>query len=300
MSKNLCTGLVLAMTVAGGSAATAGSVDPLEMMSTFGLISLGDLTMASHAAAPVYAGGNVTGSQSINPGTGTVGDISATLVVGGDLAGTPTLNNSTVVAGTISGGVNGGGNTVTTGASVPVADVADAFTALSASLASLGDTPGAVFGLKPGTTNNYVLHSGAGVDGFAVLNFADTAFLSLGSLAEFSNTAGTFIVNIGGTTANISSPYNQDDSTVIFNFYEATEVNVTATFGFGLLAPGAEVNLLAGGTDTFVVGGEVFQQTEVRGTFTGDLPPDVVPLPAGIWLTLSGLAGLAALRRRAA
>lgn len=296
------TGQVLAATLFLSTAGTAQatSIDAGTILSTFGTISLGDYTLSSHTAAPVYVGGNFSGSHAVQApgnGEGTVAPgISGTVVVAGDISGTPTLNNSTVLAGTISGNINGGNNTVTTGASVPAAAVRTAMEDLSRDLAAMTDT-GASYDFSD--QNQLSLTSGAGLNGFAVLNLGSGVFLQNGTLKSFSNTAGTFIVNIGGSNITIGANFNQDDSNVIFNFYEATQITVNSTFGFGILAPWAELNLNGGGTDTFVVGSTINQRTEVRGTFTGDLPETpAVPLPAAGLLLIGGLGAMAAVSRR--
>ena len=290
--------LATAAFLASAGASQAATLDAEGLISSFGTIALGDYTLKSHTEAPVYVGGNFNSDQSITPrgnAQGTVTpSIKGTLVVGGDLAGRPTMNNGTVVTNTLSGTVQGGNNTVTTGASVPVQDVRNAMEGLSKDLAQLTDT-GASYDFSD--WNQMSLSSGTPVDGSSVLNLSSADFLKTGTLKTFGNLANTFIVNVAGSVINIGANFNQDDSSVIFNFYEATEVNVNSTFGFGILSPLATLNLYAGGTDTFVVGNDVNQYTEVRGTFTGTLPSPV-PLPAAGWLLLASIGGVAALRRR--
>ena len=61
------TGQVLAATLFLSTAGTAQatSIDAGTILSTFGTISLGDYTLSSHTAAPIYVGGNFSGSHAV-------------------------------------------------------------------------------------------------------------------------------------------------------------------------------------------------------------------------------------------
>jgi len=154
--------------------------------------------------------------------------------------------------------------------------------------------------------NQKSITAGAGANGIAVLNLTAAAAADLfsgGTIKDlFIDPALTLIINVAGSVANLTANSNIDNSKVLVNFYEANTVTIGATFGFGILAPGATIHANAGGNDAPVIGKDIFQSIEIRQPFTGDLPdaPPAVPLPAAAWLLAGAIGGLAALRRRPA
>ena len=315
----LTSSLVRAATVLclmAGSA-DAAIVDATSLLRDFNTIALGNLNASSETEGTVFVGGNlVSNGYGVNPrniASGVVGSVSGSLIVGGNVSGNP-INvgaGNVVIGGTNSAIINrNGGGSLTTGTSVDVSGVAAAMTGLSTYLASFGTTAGAA--ANTADQNLKSLVSGAGGTGdltnIAVLNLnalQTLALLGSGNLATLNLTAGvTTIVNLAGSNLSISGNFNQDNSTVLFNFFEATNLTIGATFGFGILAPNADIVASSGGNDGVVVGRNITQNIEFRPlnnqNFTGNLPVQVsaIPLPAPALMLIAGLLSLFALRRR--
>lgn len=120
------------------------------------------------------------------------------------------------------------------------------------------------------------------------------------------NGALSILINVSGTSVNLARNFNAPEefgARVIWNFYEATSLNIATRWVGSILAPLATVSngnnihgtLVAA---SFNQGGQVHQQAWA-GTLPGTDPaPAPIPLPAAGWMMLAGLASLAALRRR--
>ncbi len=291
--------------------AHAASVDAVQMLQDFTVISLGDLDAGSESEGPVYVGGDLISNGYVVNGddlaNGTVGGVTGTLVVGGEIrGGNVTVEHGDTAAGSISSTLNNnGGGSVTTGVSVPVAGVAAAFESLSADLASLSDTGDVTIG---GDSNNATITATSG--GLSVLNVSQDFFenqnRSFNSLTIDAFT--TLVINVSGSDINMSSNVNIESNNVLVNFYEAESLDYSKTFGLNILAPTAFITADVGGSNNSVVGASIFQRTEFRplngenfaGTLSsGGAGTTPVPLPAAAWLLLAGLGTLAATRRRA-
>jgi choice-of-anchor A domain-containing protein len=309
------TALVLTAGVAPAATLTAQG-----LLSGFNTIALGNLTASSETEGTVFVGGNLSSNgYGVNPKnlvSGTVGSVSGSLIVGGSVSGNP-INvgaGNVVIGGTTSAIINrNGGGTLTTGATIDVAGVSSTLNAFSVYLSGLATTSGA--SISTADQNNKALTSGAGGTGalanIAILNLTaaqSTAFLGSGNLSSLNLTSGvTTIVNLAGTSAAITGNFNLNNTSVLFNFYEATTLTIGAAFGFGILAPKAAITTTGGGVNGVVVGNSITQSIEFRplnGTaFSGTLPVQTspvsaVPLPASALLLGAGMLGLAALRRR--
>jgi len=143
---------VVASTVAAfslSSPVNALPVDALDLLSSFNVITLGDLNTGVHTEGTAYIGGdlNLTGSYDVNTdrlSDGQAGDVSGALIVGGDINGNSTINfvnGDVVVGGDINVAINRA-DSITSGADVPAADVAAELLGLSSLLSELPDTDG--------------------------------------------------------------------------------------------------------------------------------------------------------------
>ncbi len=322
--------LVAGVTATMAAPAFAAPVDALDLLQDFNGIVLGDMTSSIHVEGTLFVGGNLNGNggfyaNSDGMDDATTGDVTGSLIVGGDLNAPLTTagKGEIIIGGALNvpnPNPNPNGQPITDGlgvdttGGVPVSDVAAAMKDLSADLATYADTPGAE--IDTADTNIKGLTSGAGgtgaLENIAILNLTElqaTTFLGNGNLANLDLMAGvTTIINVAGLTHNITGTFNQDDSTVLFNFYQATSLSISNTWGFSILAPLADVTLNNGGMDGTLVAGTLNQSVELRpyfdtDGFTGTVPtPPMtpVPLPAAGWMLLAGLGGLVAMRRRAA
>lgn len=282
----------------GMSAANAAPLSTAELMGEYNLIVLGDAQASSETEGTVYVGGNLTGGgpYGVNPDSLANGSLGGTLVVGGSLFGEVRLFSGDAVLGAVSGTLyNNGGGTVTTGATVDTAAVAAAALQFSAELADLSGTGGSITGGQ-----NAVFNSVAGPDDVAVFNI-DSSFFSGVSNLNFNTGGLTTVINVAGENVSLGGGFNFNGSfsDVIFNFYEATSLTLSTAFGASILAPLAEATINSGRTQGSVLVGSLLQTVEIDGQlFDGEFPVSEVPLPAGVVLMLTGLAGLFAAKGR--
>lgn len=247
---------------------------------------------------------NVGGNIGANVG-GTSG---ATLNVGGTVTGARNFNGATVNEN-LGAGWNAGSTAAVVGAEA--ATLAADVTALSAELRNLalGSNPSSFVTGSQGPIFNAV----EGGNGYALFNVAGSVFNS-GEIA-FTQSGGPMpiIVNVSGTsinwTANAVGGFNASlNPFLIWNFYEATNINISrGTFG-SILAPLAT---LANSTAiegsivvrNFTQGGEVHLGTyNGHGDFLdGPAPEGAIPEPASWAMLIAGfgLTGVALRRRRA-
>ncbi len=127
---------------------------------------------------------------------------------------------------------------------------------------------------------------------------------------SFSGTGVTsYIINvIGNFTDPNSTHFNVDQQNALFNFEDATQVNL-GQWGASILAPDAAVTITGGGNiegslfaKSFMGGGELHNNNLFNGALpTAALPTAAVPEPSTWVMLFAGFAGLSFLGwRRAA
>lgn len=239
-------------------------------------------------AAGVQVGGNLTGNFN-NNGQGAV-------LVGG----TAQNQQNFSVQG------NQGANFTNTLIS-QAADIKASLTSLSANLAALTNTGGVTVG---GDQNNQsITVTGTGLK---VLNWTEAMFegTSNQQLQVTIPSGATLVVNVAGTDVDFNRNFNTfaNMNNVLFNFYEATTVDIMRQFSGSILAVNAAVTGgYSGNIDGTVVGNSVTQKAngEIHNVpFQGDLSSvggSVVTAPEpSTWAMLIlgfGLVGLVMRRR---
>lgn len=286
-------------------AAASASADVLH---DWNLMVLGNHTSNSEVEGRAFIGGNLGGPASnwaigLTPPSAWLGV--DTLVVGGNItAGNINLNAGNLrLGGSNSANLNfnGGGSLIldpTVSQQVPafasqLAGHSSALAGLAANstLALPNGQPGAAtFNANP-------------VGGVAVFNITGSSLFSNGLVQQIDlnvNGAASIVINVTGSSilyngGNFVGAWNTNfaRANVIWNFVDATNIQLDRAFNGALLAPNAHL------TNSTNIDGSVFvssftQNGEVHlPNYTG-----VVPAPGAI--ALLGAAGVLARRRRAA
>jgi choice-of-anchor A domain-containing protein len=313
--------------------AHADPVPPFGAASAYNLVALG----SSAYAGNITAGADVTGRVAVN-GTLTGGSYGTT--IGSTIANDPYGSSAdfAAVATTLTSGstlyINGGGNTylpTKTGATIDYNDGGHNittggnglnFTALQSTLQSMTGQLGGIattgiiragnsaLGENPSFT---VLQGTAGVNYFTLT----AAQFTTATLDIEVPTGATVIINVQGTNDTLGNAIylngtqyhgdgNQDED-ILFNFPDATNVNISAGLDASVLAPFALLTDNNGQID----GNFIAAQIDLTGNaeahnveFTGIVPTpgtvstSLAPEPSALALMGTGILGLAGMVRR--
>ncbi|WP_157219698.1 choice-of-anchor A family protein [Flavisphingomonas formosensis] len=308
MTRKLLLASIAALAIA--SPAYAAPLVGTDALREWNLIVLGDLQSSSEVEGRTFVGGNLTGNSSNyqigtpsasisgEPGLTVVGDVTggaknlnngSGAIVGGNVDSGFNLNGATQtvqVGGTISN-TNVNQNTVQSGlaASDPnfTADLNQQKSLLVSSLTDLSTTMAGM------TSNSAVTISGnratfdaaPNSDGVAVFNLTSADLDKIGEIQFNLNGANTAIVNVSGSNITLNDNFLGGTQGlgehVIWNFSDATSLNLTTAWGGSVLAPTA-----AATTSNYVQGSAVFgslvQNGEFHlGTYDGDYYPPSTP-----------------------
>ncbi|RYD24450.1 MAG: choice-of-anchor A family protein [Verrucomicrobiaceae bacterium] len=115
------------------------------------------------------------------------------------------------------------------------------------------------------------------------------------------NGAETILINVSGTGSftvnkNFTNGFTNNESKILFNFYEATNVTLGTNFRGAVYAPRAKVTQAGSNVDGTVVAANFIQTAEVHNVyFNSYLPYTTIPEPGAAAL---GLVGMVMLLRR--
>lgn len=312
---------------AAGIIFTAGSAFavPLtaeEILQQFNLTVFSDLASTSLVEGRSYVGGDLstTSSSYFTKGDEAPASANAALIVGGDVSGGPLQldhGGSAVIGGDLNAQLNLGGNggiryvagdvnvpqggdpAMTVQGPVDVPDYESPLRQLS------GDLVGLTANSTVSIDADKGIFTGApDADGLAVFWVDGVDFFGTVANLEFLvDGAGTVIVNVAGDVIDIAANFLNGigetiASSLLWNFYEATEINISSAFFGSILAPNAAL-----ANSGFILGSvaanQVAQGGEIRlAPFNGEIPSTEVPEPATALLLFPALFGLFMLGRR--
>ncbi|GAB7554995.1 hypothetical protein NRB_45090 [Novosphingobium sp. 11B] len=286
--------------------ADSGMIAGIDVLKTWNLVVLGDLTSSSEVEGRTFVGGDLNGNSSNyqiqaipasstgTPGLTVVGDVNggaknlnngSGAVVGGNVNSGLNLNGAaqTVLVGGSISNTNVNNNTVTSG----LASGDPSFSQNLTQQASLIETSmtGLSHDMSTQTANSQLSISGnrgtfdaqPGANGVAVFNISAADLDKIGEIQFNLNGADTAIVNVSGGSITLNDNFLGGTQNlgehVVWNFYEAKDLSLTTAWGGSVLAPGA-----AATTGNYIQGSAVFgslvQNGEMHvGTYTGNYTP---------------------------
>jgi len=318
----------LALTAAGPASATT-VIQGMDALHEWNLVVLGDLKSSSEVEGRTFVGGNLSGTSSnyqIRTPAASAAKTPALTVVGDVTGGTKNLTGGATVGGNVSSGfsLNGSPQTVLVGGTIANTNVnqnivksgqaatagftqglIDQRDALTRSMVDLSNGLSALTatGTALIANNRATFNAVAGGNGVAVFSLAASDLSRFGEIAFNRNGADTVIVNVSGATIRLDDNFlgsaDQLGRNVIWNFADATTVDVTTAWRGSVLAP-----LAAATTGNYIQGSAVFKSMEQNGemhldTYAGAFrPAAAVPEPGTWMMMLAGFAVLGATLRR--
>lgn len=277
--------------------ALAAPISATQLMSEYNLIVLGDAVnpdndpslITTETEGTVYVGGDFFGVGPYGVNTDALPNgatFDAAFVVGGDFLGEARLfSGDALFAGAQTGTLHNNGGGLVKSGPVDSAGVKAALEGLSSAYSALSDTGGSISGGQ-----NAKIDVAAGLGGTAVYSLSSDVLNSFSSL-EIMSDGKPVIINVSGDSVSLGSGFNFNGAfpSVVFNFFEATEISLSAAFSANVLAPFADAELLGGRVQGTAVFANLHQQRiEVDGPL---FDAHVMPLPGGLALMLTGLLG---------
>ena len=283
--------------MAAAGPARAEALTAKDILSSFNLVTTGNVSTQSDIVGDAVVGGDLSGATFF--GGGAKVPSSPTLYLFGKLNSSLNLNSggSLYYAGSSSQKVNynGGGKLHTTLPNA-LSYYTDPLTNLSTQLSDLTATTGTSF-------VNGKFNAGSNT-GIVVFDINGSTLASDLANHDISFTGGkgvtSYIINvIGNFTERSSTHFNVDQEDALFNFENATTVNL-GQWGASILAPDAAVKITSGGNiegslfaQSFLGGGELHNNNLFNGALpVAAVPTVAVPEPSTWAMLIAGFAGL--------
>ena len=297
---NSIRALGVASTLVLAAAVGPARADPMtaaDILSNFNLVTTGNVSTRSDIVGDAVVGGDLNGATFFGGGSNV--PASPTLYVFGKLKGSLNLNAGGSLydadASTPHVNYNGGGKHYT---ALPNAlgYYTEPLTDLSAQLANLTATSGTSF-----VNGKFNAGSNTGVVVFEMTGAELARDLVNHDISFAGNGVTSYIINvIGDFTDPSSTHFNVDQEDALFNFEDATKVNL-GQWGASILAPDAAVKITSGGNiegslfaKQFLGGGELHNNNLFNGALpTAALVTAPVPEPSTWAMLIAGFAGLA-------
>lgn len=296
------------LALAFGGSALAQNLDAL---SRYSVITSGDLVSSRDIEGRTLVGRNLTTGNSSNYGihlSGSTPSTEHTLIVQGDILSGGPLNvqrGSVAVGGSTNNRIinyNGGGSLVAN-----TTDYSSIFAELNLASDILSKTASnSSVQLPSGQPTGFTFNSSAEPDSVAYFSFQGADLFGNNSIQSINfnaNGASAIVFNVGGIRIDWSAASNfvgnfgnnQWRSNIVWNFYEATEVNFGSHNMMGqVLAPHATVSS-SNNIDGSVYAKHLNSNGEVHFPgYGGNVP--IIPEPSSAMLGLLG--GMFLLRRR--
>ena len=285
---------VLAL-MAAAAPARAEALTARDILSNFNLVTTGNVSTQSDIVGDAVVGGNLSGATFF--GGGSHIPASPTLYLFGKLNSSLNLNSggSLYYAGSTTPSqhvnYNGGGKLHTTLPN-PLGYYTDPLTDLSTQLSGLTATTGTSF-----VNGKFNAGLNTGIVVFDISGSALASDLVNHDISFAGKGVTSYIINvIGNFTDPNSTHFNVDQEDALFNFEDATKVNL-GQWGASILAPDAALAITGGGNiegsvfaKSFLGGGELHN----NNLFNGALPTiAAVPEPSTWAMLFAGFAGLA-------